>query len=364
MIKYISIFILLFSLLQLFISLINWLFRIRLNKEPEYNTETKISILIPARDEEKNIGNLLEDLTNLNQVVLEILVFDDESSDNTAKIVKEYSLKDSRIKLIESNGLEKEWMGKNFACHNLSTISKGDYLLFIDSDVRISNKIIERVLIYAISYNLDLLSVFPNQIMITKGEKISIPNMTFILLSLLALPLVLYSKFSSISAANGQFMLFKADTYKKVQPHKLFKYSKAEDIQISRYYKKKKLRIACLASIKDISCRMYNSLEESIQGFSKNINYFFGNSYIIAILFWLLTCFGFLSFILLGDFLLLIAYLLIILITRVLISLTSNQSVKDNIKFIIHQQFVLGKIILKSIQNKRNKELKWKGRTI
>lgn len=364
MIKYISIFILIFSLFQLFISLINWLFKVRLNKKTDIKTDKTISILIPARNEEVNIGDILEDLISTSPVVMEILVFDDESSDNTAKIIKEYSLRDSRITLIESKGLGNEWMGKNFACHNLSLIANGDYLLFIDSDVRIKNNIIEKTLNYAISNNLDLLSVFPYQIMITKGEKISIPNMNFILLSLLALPLVLYSKFSSISAANGQFMLLKAITYKDIQPHKLFKTSKAEDIEISRYYKKKKLRIACLASIKDISCRMYTSLEESIQGFSKNVNYFFGNSYIIAILFWLLTGFGFLSFILLGDFTLLIIYLLIILITRVLISLTSNQSVKDNIKFLIHQQFILGKIILKSIQNKRNKEHKWKGRTI
>ncbi len=349
---------------QLLISLINWLFRVRLNKEIDIKTDKTISILIPARNEEENIGNILEDLTSTSPVVIEILVFDDESSDNTGNIVKEYSLKDSRVKLIESNGLEKEWMGKNFACHNLSTLSNGDYLLFIDSDVRIKNNIIEKALKYSISKDLDLLSIFPNQIMITKGEKISIPNMNVILLSLLALPLVFYSKFSSISAANGQFMLFKANTYKDIQPHKLFKTSKAEDIQISRYYKKNKLRIACLASTKDISCRMYNSLKESIQGFSKNINYFFGNSYFIAILFWLLTSLGFIPILINGNLVLLVVYFIIILITRVLISLTSYQSVKDNLKYILHQQFILGKIILKSIQNKRNRELKWKGRAI
>lgn len=364
MIKYISIFILLFSLLQLFISLVNWLFRVRLNKEIDLKTDKKISILIPARNEEGNIGNILEDLLSTSPTIIEILVFDDESNDNTQNIVKEYSQRDSRIKLIESNGLEKGWMGKNFACHNLSLLAKGDYLLFIDSDVRIKNNFIEKALNYCISNKLDLLSVFPTQIMISKGEKISIPNMNFILLSLLALPLVLYSKFSSISAANGQFMLFKADTYSHIQPHKLFKTSKAEDIQISRYYKKKNLRIACLASVKDISCRMYNSLEESIQGFSKNINYFFGNSYIIAILFWLLTSFGFIPLIINRSLVLLLAYIIIILITRVLISHTSNQSIKDNFKYIIYQQFILGKIMLKSIQNNRSRELIWKGRAI
>ena len=168
MIKYISIFILIFSLFQLLISLINWLFRVRLNKSIEFKTDKRISILIPARNEEENIGNILEDLTSTSPVVIEILVFDDESSDNTGNIVKEYSLKDSRVKLIESNGLEKEWMGKNFACHNLSTLSNGDYLLFIDSDVRIKNNIIEKALKYSISKDLDLLSIFPNQIMITK----------------------------------------------------------------------------------------------------------------------------------------------------------------------------------------------------
>lgn len=364
MIKYISIFILFFSLFQLLISLVNWVFRVRLKKEIKTKTDKRISILIPARNEEENIGNILEDLISTSPIIMEILVFDDESSDNTRNIIKEYSLRDSRIRLIESNGLERGWMGKNFACHNLSLLAKGDYILFIDSDVRMKNDVIEKALNYAISKKLDLLSVFPYQIMISKGEKISIPNMNYILLSLLALPLVLYSKFSSISAANGQFMLFRTDTYKNILPHELFKTSKAEDIEISRYYKKKNLRIACLASIKDISCRMYNSLEESIQGFSKNINYFFGNSYVLAIFFWLIICFGFVSFLVMGNFLLLFVYLFIILITRIFISLTSNQCVGDNLKYFIHQQFILGKIILKSIQNKRNKELKWKGRAI
>lgn len=64
MIKYISIFILIFSLFQLLISLINWLFRVRLNKEIDIKTDKTISILIPARNEEENIGNILEDLTS------------------------------------------------------------------------------------------------------------------------------------------------------------------------------------------------------------------------------------------------------------------------------------------------------------
>ncbi|MFA7081199.1 MAG: glycosyltransferase family 2 protein [Bacteroidales bacterium] len=364
MIKYIGVFVLGFSFLQLIIGLMNWVFGVRLKSKTSNQLKKTISILIPARNEEDNIGSLLGNLVKTGDNIIEIIVFDDESKDKTAEIVEEYALKDKRIKLIKSEGLDKGWLGKNFACHKLSLIAKGDYLLFLDSDVRIKNSVIERSLAYVIRKKLDFLSIFPFQNMLSFGEKISIPNMNFILLSLLPLPLVSLSKFPSLAAANGQFMLFNNNTYKEILPHKLFKNSKAEDIEISRYYKKTSKRIHCLASVKDVSCRMYSSLPESIQGFSKNVNYFFGNSYILAIFFFIITTLGFIPIVLFQSIEIFIIYLIIIVLTRVFISLSSNQNVLENILYIIPQQIILGIIIYKSIFNKRKKQFKWKDRII
>lgn len=209
MIRYICIFIFAFALLQLIISLVNFLFGVRLRTKANPNLRERISILIPARNEEENIGLILSDLIKTGDSILEIIVFDDESRDRTPNIVEEFALKDNRIRLVKSPGLEEGFMGKNFACHKLSLEARSNYLLFLDSDVRIKNKVIERSLAYIILKKLDLLSIFPFQNMQTIGEKVSVPNMNFILNSLLPLPLVFLSNFHSLSAANGQFMLFK-----------------------------------------------------------------------------------------------------------------------------------------------------------
>jgi len=115
----------------------------------------------------------------------------------------------------------------------------------------------------------DLMSIFPTQEMYTLGEKITVPNMQIILLTLLPLPLVRLSGFPSLSAANGQFMLFRRDTYEKIEPHKQFRKSRAEDIEIARHMKRLRLRVSCLTGERDVRCRMYHSLAEAVEGFSK-----------------------------------------------------------------------------------------------
>ena len=101
-----------------------------------------ISVLIPARNEEKNIRIILNDLICQPYSNLEIIVFDDQSDDLTASIVSETAKTDPRLKLICSEFLPDGWLGKNFACHSMAQVAKGDYLLYIDADVRISDTII------------------------------------------------------------------------------------------------------------------------------------------------------------------------------------------------------------------------------
>jgi len=226
-----------FTVIQLLIVVVNLIFnQLIMNSNIHFNG--CVSVLIPARDEEKNIANLLNDLQNQEYQNIEIIVFNDQSTDKTAEIVNTKSKTDKRIKLINSNVLPDGWLGKNYACHSLSQYAKGEYLLFLDADVRIKKDIITKTVQFSKNHNLGLLSIFPKQIMFTLGEQITVPNMNFILLSLLPLILVRKSKFPSLAAANGQFMLFNTDTYRKIMPHEKMKTNKVEDIEIARYYKK------------------------------------------------------------------------------------------------------------------------------
>ncbi len=93
-----------------------------------------VSVLIPARDEEKNIGRCLRSLSKQDYNNIEILVLDDDSSDGTGRIIEKFSKKDTRIRLIQGRSLDRGWKGKSYACHQLSREAAGEYYVFTDAD--------------------------------------------------------------------------------------------------------------------------------------------------------------------------------------------------------------------------------------
>ncbi len=369
MIEYIACIILAFALLQLLVALVNFLFREGLparaaKGEGGDQTTQTLSLLIPARDEEANIGRLLGDLTSISDRIMEIIVCDDQSADSTASIVEQFAAVDSRIRLIRGAALPNGWTGKNHACHRLAQEAAGHYLLFLDADVRVGEGVLDRSLQYMQRHRCDLMSIFPTQEMQTLGEKITVPNMQLILLTLLPLPLVRLSGFPSLSAANGQFMLFRHDTYKEMQPHRQFRMSRAEDIEIARHLKRHRRRVSCLTGIRGVRCRMYHTLPEAVEGFSKNVTHFFGNSSVAAILYWLVTTFGFIPFLIAGRWDGLLLWLAAALLTRIAASLTARMRVGDNQQLFLPQQLMLGAFILRSLINSRKKTFTWKGRKV
>lgn len=376
MMEYIACIILAFALLQLLVALVNLLLREQLPErsdtllsagiKPNAATlpDQTLSLLIPARNEEANIGRLLRDLTSINDRIMEIIVCDDQSTDRTAAIVESFAASDPRIRLIRCGELPDGWYGKNHACYCLAQEATGDYLLFLDADVRVRDGVIDRSLQYMQQHRCDLMSIFPTQEMCTLGEKITVPNMHIILLTLLPLPLVRLSKFPSLSAANGQFMLFRGDTYRELEPHRQFRKSRAEDIEIARHLKRLRRRVSCLTGERDVRCRMYHSLAEAVEGFSKNVTHFFGNSSPAAILYWLVTTFGFVAFFVAERWDGLWLWIAATLLTRIAVSLTAGMKVGENLLLLVPQQLMLGVFILRSLINKRKKSFTWKGRNI
>ncbi len=352
----------LFLGMQLLNVVLNLVFK-QIIKISEAKNNEGISVLIPARNEETNISFLLSDLQKSKNENFEIIVFDDESTDNTAKVVLGFAEHDKRIVLIQSNGLSQGWLGKNHACYQLAQKARGKYLLFLDADVRIEGNFIVEAVAYVKKYQLKILSVFPTQIQKTFGEIISVPLMNYILLTLLPLVFVRVSPFKSHVAANGQFMLFEAETYRKIQPHLLFKNSAVEDIEITRYFKKEKLKIACLTGEKRIKCRMYQTYNDAVKGFSKSVFMFFGNKPLLAFLFWVFSAFGFIPVLLvLHQFL--IHYFAILISILLLYSLVSRQnSVLTTILFPFHLIFLIT-ILGKAFITRKHKKLKWKERNI
>ncbi len=361
--EWIGFFILIFTALRLTVVLVNLFTRQWL--QPGFtNQKPKVSVLIPARDEEKNVSQLMDSLTTHDYQNTEILIYDDNSTDNTWKILKDWEAKYPNIKAVKGDILPQGWLGKNHACHKLALQARGDYLLFLDADVDIKVGLMVNAMAHVQKYNLQLLSLFPTQKMVTFSEKLTVPLMNWILLSLLPLIFTRISSHPSLAAANGQFMLFDAETYRKEQFHEKFKNQKVEDIIIFRYMKQKGYRVHTLLGNQQIYCRMYDSMTASVQGFSKNVFEFFGGSKLLAFIFGVLTTFGFLAVWIALPLVYTGIYLIMILLLRALIAVMSKQNIFTSLVLAPLQQIAFLFILIKATLLQHKKATLWKGRNI
>lgn len=351
-----------FIAFQFMNGLLNFFFRQRIKKTLSPSNDL-ISVLIPARNEEVNLPILLEALQLMKNTSMEVLVYDDQSDDHTVQIVNRFIQTDKRIRLITTVALPNGWQGKNHACHQLSLSAKGKYFLFVDADVRLHGNLLNDAVDYLNRHHLGLLSVFPKQALMSLGEKMSVPIMNYILLTLLPLIFVRHSPFKSHAAANGQFMLFDAETYQQYRPHEQFKNSPVEDIEIVRYLKRNRVHTACITGEKRIECRMYHSYQEALAGFSKNIFMFFGNQPALAFLFWFFATLGFIPVVLTYPQLLLF-YLSFVLLIQLLYSVACRQNIPATLfLFPVQLCFMLHVMIRGWIVQKSKKHI-WKGRNI
>ena len=122
--------------------------------------------------------------------------------------------------------------------------------------------------------------------------------------------------------------------------------------------------MACLTGIGEVRCRMYNSLPAAVEGFARNVNYFFGNSALLALIYWLVTTLGFVAFLLAGRTDLLGVWIGATLLTRILVSSTARMDIQQNLLLLLPQQIMLGRFIIRSITNRRKNRFRWKGRII
>lgn len=321
-----------------------------------------ISILIPARNEAHNIGKTIQYLQKQDYQEYELCILDDHSSDNTAGIIQQFAAKDQRIKLLSGKELPKDWLGKNWACHQLAKQANGDYLMFIDADVIVRQGLIQSVLQEVKHHQLSLLSIFPDQQLITWGERITVPIMHYILLTLLPLQLVRRLPQTSLAAANGQFLFFDAADYRAQQFHQTVRKEVTEDIEMVKVAKQKGLKVSTYLGNKLIECRMYQSWSEAVDGFGKNLLAGFGNMFGLGV-FLFLTVFAYIPLLLYLPQSLLLLFP-IILITNIILAVLSNQSIWQTLLLHPLKMLTLCWVAYLSVYRTIAKTNQWKGRNI
>jgi len=353
--------ILVFTLIRLVVSLANFISPLYLTGSGSAGIK-RVSVLIPARNEAHNLPRLLDALLDQTYENFEVIVYDDHSGDGTSEILQRYHQKDSRMDWIRGGTLPAGWNGKNHACHQLALKAEGELFLFLDADVMVSRDLLEKAVSRQEQGDLSLLSVFPHQIMKSKGEWLTVPLMNWILLSLLPMALVRRSPRQSFAAANGQFMMFRAQDYKKYRWHEQVRNSLVEDIEISRMVKQKGLKSATLLGNQDVMCRMYGSFREGIHGFAKNVTEFFGGSIGGTLAFLLVVISGVVLIPRALGWMWFSVYVVAIFLMRVFISLSSRQCVWKNLLYHVPQMIAFIIIVVKGIQVKKRGRYQWKGR--
>jgi len=245
----------------------------------------KISVLIPARDEEMNIGHLLTTLIQETYPHLEILVLDDESTDKTAEIIHGFTAKDSRIRYIKGETPPPGWVGKNYAASRLAEEATGDYLLFTDADTSVTPGLLELSLKQALANKADLVTGFPRLWSPSFWGKLIIPNVYFIFWGFCPFFLSPSNKFPIVAMGVGCYLFFKRQAYEKIGGHKAVCNDLTEDMALARRIKEKGLRLHTVDMASHIASKMYSSLNEVWEGYGKNLFKALGSSHIILFLF-------------------------------------------------------------------------------
>jgi chlorobactene glucosyltransferase len=294
----------------------------------------------------------------------EVIVCDDHSSDKTSEILNRFATEDNRIRWFLGDKLPYDWLGKNFACHQLAAKASGGFLIFLDADVELTGNAFSKAVAFFQKNQLTLLSVFPKQRIESFSEWITVPVMNWILQSLLPMILVQKTKFSSLAAANGQFMMFEKENYRLNQWHEKVKAQTVEDIRIARMIKTEGFKVAVLLGSNDISCRMYHNFSDAVTGFSRNIHEYFGGSRLVMTGFWFLVFFA--PPIIWFDLSVwgLSVFVSLVIANRFLIAASNHQPVFLSILLHPIQMLGFSFIVFFNLYRRIRKVTEWKGRQI
>jgi len=240
----------------------------------QWEKPPKVSVLVPARNEERNICRCIRSLLAQDYPDFEVIVVDD-SEDSTWNILRSLTA-DSRLHIIAGEPLPPGWLGKNWACHQLAQAATGEILLFTDADTRHHPAMLRHALQVLIVGGFDFLSAIPHQDLHTWAERLVIPVLPWSLHTFFPIGLARLLRLRTLATAAGQFMLFRKEAYALIGGHKGVRGSVVDDVSLAKQVVKAGLRWSLIDGGMQISVRMYRSFEEVWDGLSKNLFAVFG----------------------------------------------------------------------------------------
>lgn len=248
-----------------------------------------VSVCVPARDEERDVGACLSSLLNQDYPNFEVIVVDDNSTDNTPRIIESLQERHPNLIAIRGAPLPPDWYGKPFALHQASQKAQGELLLFTDADPVFQPNALTAAVHLIQKHQLDMLTLLPGSEFGSFWER-AVQPVIFVFIGALAKFNKVNDPESEAAMGVGAFIMMRREVYDQVGGHESLKQAILEDIGMARKLKQSGAKIMIAEGTKIYSIRMYHSLKEIWIGWRKNIFVAMKNSFLKTLyyIFWIL----------------------------------------------------------------------------
>ncbi len=231
-----------------------------------------LSVIIPARNEARNIARCLNCVLGSPYRAIEVIVVDDRSEDETGEIARLIAERDRRVRVIEAPPLPDGWFGKQWACENGAMAANGSILLFLDADTAPGPELFPRSVNAMLARSLDFLTVVGRQELKTFWERVVQPHIFAMIAMRFGGPgEINKSKRVADKIANGQCMFLTRKSYEAIGGHASVRRKPAEDLALAQRAFALGQRTEMIVGVDYLATRMYTSLREIVDGWTKNI---------------------------------------------------------------------------------------------
>ena len=259
---------------------------------PAEQPDLELSVIIPARNEERSLPNCLSSLLIQSEPGFtlgqewEIIIINDASTDKTREIVQQTAETHAGVILLDAPTLDLSsrggLTGKSNACWTGAQAARGRRLLFTDADTIHETNDISRALREADRHKADLLSYSPRQI-VTGFWQHAVMPLVFSELASVYPSKQVNDPVQSLAAANGQFILVDRDAYFSVGGHRAIGKDILEDVALAHNIKRSRRIIRFRYAPEALSTRMYATTSEMIEGWTKNLALLFPKPVALAL---------------------------------------------------------------------------------